>query len=133
MSLAVTSLYAGALGLVYVWLSYRVTVHRRRTKTGLGHGDDPALTASIRVHGNFAEYVPLALVLVGAAEIDGAPAWSIHALGGGLLLGRLLHAIGLSRSPNTSFGRFWGTALTFLVLAVAGGLLLVMGAKALLA
>ena len=40
-----------------------------------------------------------------------------------LLLGRLLHAFGLSRSGGYSFGRFTGTVLTwlvFLAMALAG-------------
>jgi uncharacterized protein len=40
--------------------------------------------------------------------------WS---LGGVLLIARVLHAIGLSSGSGYSFGRFWGTSLTWVVLA----------------
>lgn len=115
MQLPVTSLTALVLGVAYVWLSYRVTVLRRKLRVGVGSGTEKSLEQAIRVHGNFAEYVPFALLLLGLAELQGAPAWSVGALGGSLVVGRLLHAIGLTRSPGTSRGRYFGTALTFTV------------------
>ena len=115
-----TSLYAGLLSLMFLWLSYRITVIRRSGGTSLGYGDDDRLLRAVRVHGNFAEYVPFALVLLGLAELSGAHWAGVHALGLSLLAGRLLHAYGLSVKAGVSFGRFWGTALTFAVLLFGG-------------
>ncbi len=72
------------------------------------------------MHGNFAEYVPFALVLLALAELSGAHWAGVHALGLSLLAGRLLHAYGISVKAGVSFGRFWGTALTFAVLLFGG-------------
>ena len=117
-----TALYAGALAVVFVYLSNRVAQMRLRTGAGLGHGesDDDPLRRAVRVHGNFAEYVPFALVVIALAELSGAHWLAVHALGLGLVTGRLLHARGLSAKAGRSFGRFWGTALTFAVLLFGG-------------
>jgi len=77
----------------------------------------------IRTHGNFIEHAPFALLVLALLELCGlAPEW-LWGFGGALLLGRLLHAFGLSRSGGYSFGRFTGTVLTwlvFLAMALAG-------------
>jgi uncharacterized membrane protein YecN with MAPEG domain len=121
----VTPLYAAFLGLLLLVLAWNVVKQRRIHQVGLGDGGIPALSRAIRVHANFVEYVPLTLVLVLLVELQlqGAHLWVAHALGGALLLGRVLHAIGLSGSAGTSFGRMWGTLLTWLALLAAAALL----------
>ena len=57
MSVAVTGLYAGMLGIVFFVLSMRVINNRVRARVNLLDGGDEALTRAMRVHGNFAEYV----------------------------------------------------------------------------
>ena len=50
----------------------------------------------IRGHANFTETVPLAVALLLAMELIGAgDAW-LHALGATLVIGRLLHYVGLT-------------------------------------
>ena len=39
-----------------------------------------AASRAMRVHANFAEYVPLALILVAFAELQGQPAAFVHGL-----------------------------------------------------
>ena len=68
-----------------------------------------------RVQANFSEYVPLAVVLLVLSELSGLPAAMVHVAGIALLASRVLHAWGLSHSPGRSFGRFYGTAGTWLV------------------
>ncbi|KAA9130948.1 hypothetical protein F3N42_11380 [Marinihelvus fidelis] len=119
MSYPVTSLFAALLGLLLLALSYRVVRVRRRTRVGIGHGDQPALESAMRVQGNFVEYVPIALLLLLLAEAGSPGAWWLYLLGGLLLLGRLLHAWGLAGSSGISVGRFWGTGLTWLVILLA--------------
>lgn len=48
----------------------------------------------------------------------------IHAAGGVLLAGRVLHAAGLARSGGVSFGRFTGTIATFVAFLMVGGALI---------
>lgn len=114
----VTPLYAGLLALWFLVLSYRV-VQQRGHGVSLGDGGDNELLRRIRGHGNFSEYVPLILVMLGFMELSRFSLYFIHALGITLLVARLLHGYALSFSAHFKFGRFWGTALTFLVLAVS--------------
>jgi uncharacterized membrane protein YecN with MAPEG domain len=71
--------------------------------------------------------VPLILVMTGFLELSGTPHWIVHALGGGLLLGRLLHGYAFSFTPNWVFGRSGGIGLTLLALLAASGLCLWRG------
>jgi uncharacterized membrane protein YecN with MAPEG domain len=112
-----------------VALSANVSRWRRRSQTGIGDGGHAELARAIRVQGNFIEYVPLALLLLGLLEIAGAPRAWILAGGGALLLGRLLHAWGLSRHAGVTTGRYYGMALTWGVLLAAALGALFMGMK----
>ncbi len=114
-----TLLYAGLNALVALNLAIRVSQHRMKGNVIFGEGEYEPLKLAIRSHANNAEYVPLVLVLIGLLEMSGQPAWAIHALGGGLLLGRVLHAAGLSRTGESSPPRFYGILLTWAVLLVA--------------
>lgn len=111
----VTPLYAGLLGLWYLWLSMRVIAGRRKG-VSLGDGGDPQLQRRIRGHGNFSEYVPLVLVMMAFLEIGGLDALWLHLLGLTLLVGRVLHGYALSFTERWMPGRFYGTLLTFLAL-----------------
>lgn len=104
--------------LLYVALSLRVVLHRRAHKVGVGTGGDAVLTRKVRVHANFAEYVPLALLMLALLELAGIRAALLWTFGIALLLGRVLHAVGLGGSAGYSVGRFTGTLLTFATLVV---------------
>jgi len=119
----ISLLFAALLGLMLLVLLGRVSRLRHGRRIGFGDGGDPELARAIRVHANFVELVPFALLLLGLLELSGQPAAWLWAFGGALLVGRLLHAVGLSRSSGASFGRFYGTALTWVVIlamALAG-------------
>lgn len=122
MSAKITALYAVPLSLLFVHLSYRVVGLRKQAKAALGDGGDPRLIRAIRVHGNFAEYVPFALVLLGLAEINGAPVWAVHLLGLVLLIGRGAHAWGVSQAHEDFRFRVVGMLFTFAVLVVGAAL-----------
>jgi len=122
MAVPVTALYASLLAILYLVLSYRVAQRRRRFQVGLGTGQNVELERAIRIHGNFAEYVPFALLLLAFFEAGGGPGWAVHAAGAGLLAARGLHALGLTQSSGRSPGRFSGVVATWLILlALAGG------------
>jgi uncharacterized membrane protein YecN with MAPEG domain len=105
-----------ALVVVYIWLSARVIRLRRAHRVGVGDGDVPALRLAIRVHANFAEYVPLALVALGTADLRGAPEPLVAVLGAVLVLARVSHAEGLSRTAGSTPFRTAGVAGTAAVL-----------------
>ena len=119
----VTLLFAELHALLLLALAVPIARHRHAHKIGIGDGGDKLLARRIRVHGNFIEHAPLALLMLALLELCGLPPPWVWTFGGALLLGRLLHAAGLSRHGGYSMGRFWGTALTWLVLllmALAG-------------
>ena len=123
----VTLLIAGLHGLLLLMLLVPIVLLRRGRKVGLGHGGDVQLLQRIRAHGNFVEYVPLALLLIALLEVTGLRREWVAALGGALLIARILHAVGLWRSPGYSFGRFAGTMLTFLVILASAALAIARG------
>ncbi len=119
----ITLLFASLHVLVMLVLLVRITRHRRGQKIGLGDGGDSVLARKVRVHGNFIEHAPLALLMLALLELCELPAIWLWLSGSLLLLGRILHAVGFSRSAGRSMGRFWGTAITWLALllmALAG-------------
>ncbi len=116
--MAVTSFYAGLLALMFVVLSIRVVGRRRTAHVGLGDGGDRALLRRQRVHGNFAEYVPFALLLMGLGEAQGLQTWAVHGLGVLLVAGRVIHAFGVIREPEPVRWRICGMTLTFAVLVL---------------
>ncbi|MGU9978613.1 MAPEG family protein [Phreatobacter sp. HK31-P] len=120
----ITALYASLLALVFMVLSVRVIGLRRVVRIGLGDGGNTALLRRVRVHANFAEYVPLCLILIGLAESLRAPPILLHGLGGLLLAARLSHAYGVSRQPETFAWRVAGLAGTLTVLGLAAGICL---------
>jgi len=118
----ITAVYAGLLGLLLLGLSINVIRLRFRHQQGIMDGGHRDLARAIRVHGNFAEYVPPALILMFLNEALVYPAWAVHALGAPLLVARCAHAWGLSQSERRTPGRTLGVTLTFAVLA-AGSLM----------
>ena len=116
MSLTITAIYASLAGLLLLVLSFRVVRSRRKLSVGLGDGGQESLLRAQRAQANFTEYVPIALILLAAAESQGLSAWLLQTAGAVLVLARLLHAWGLSQSSGRSFGRYWGTLLTWVVI-----------------
>ncbi|HEY5365103.1 MAG TPA: MAPEG family protein [Casimicrobiaceae bacterium] len=114
----VTALYAGILMLLLVVLAFPISRLRGKLRTGLGDGGHPELARAIRAHANLSEWgVPVLLLLL-VAELNRAPVVFLHVAGITLVIARLLHAFGLSRTGGASFGRMYGTGLTWLVLIV---------------
>lgn len=116
----ITLLFASLHLILMLVLLARISRHRHGHNIGLGDGGDPELMRKVRTHGNFIENVPFGLLLLALLELNGLSAPWLWGYGSALLIGRLLHAIGLSRSAGRSPGRLWGTALTWLsMLAMA--------------
>ena len=118
MPLTITPLYAGLLALIFVGLSFRVIFRRINARVSLGDEGDATLQKRMRVHGNFAEYAPFALILLLLSEAQGAPGWALHGLGLMLLAGRVLHAVGLGSTPQIMALRRAGMILTFTMIGL---------------
>ncbi|WP_371372452.1 MAPEG family protein [Thalassotalea aquiviva] len=121
----VTGFYAGIIAILHLGLSFRVIGLRRSLKIGIGDGGNKTLAKAIRVHGNFIEHVPVALILLILFELAYLNPLYVHILGGVLVASRALHAVGLGKSVGVSWQRFIGTLGTFLVILMTGmGLIL---------
>jgi len=119
MPIAVTPIVAALLTLFYIFLSARVISVRGSERIVLGDEGNKALMRRIRVHGNFVEYTPLALLLLLMMELQGTPVWLTGGLGVLLIAGRSLHAYGVAQDPEPLKLRIAGMALTFGVLGVS--------------
>jgi len=111
--------YAAVLALMFVFLSIRTIKVRRQLNVAIGDAGDKRMLRAIRVHSNFAEYVPMALILIYLVEVSGASPWLIHGLALVLLVGRLSHAYGVSQEREQFQFRITGMVLTFLTLIIA--------------
>jgi uncharacterized membrane protein YecN with MAPEG domain len=120
-ALAFAVTYVAILVLLGVALASRVIGSRRAQKIGLGDGDDSALRRRIRAHGNFSEYAPLIGLVLLALPLVGAREWLVHLIGLTAVTGRILHAIGLTKTGGVSFGRMVGMLMTLAAL-VAGAI-----------
>ncbi len=115
----IVSFYAGLLALLFVCLCVRVIRIRRSARVAVGDGRNPELQRAQRVQANFAEYVPLALVLCALIEIDEGSGWLLHGLMLPFFLGRLIHAYGVSQLNENFRWRILGMNLTFFPIVVA--------------
>lgn len=117
-ALPITMGYAALLALLLLVLSMRVVDGRRRFGVNLGDGDNAAMTRRIRAHANFVEYVPLLLILLALLEAAALPNWLLHGFGATLLAARLLYGFALAFTEHWTPGRFVGTLLSFILLAL---------------
>jgi uncharacterized protein len=99
--LKLTAIYAAILTFVYVKLTLNVINLRRQNEVSLGDGGREDLQKAIRSHGNFAEYVPLGLILLGCLEANHIHWTIVLLLGGVFTTGRLFYAKAfLEATPN---------------------------------
>ena len=111
--LIVTSIIASALTIIFIRLSFAVIGLRRENKIGLGSGGHDDLERAIRAQGNFAEYVPFGIILIACLELNGAPWWLVAVPGITLIVGRLIHAVGINQPPPDFSKRVLGMKFTF--------------------
>ena len=114
----IVSLYAGLLALLFVGLSVRTLLMRRRLRIAIGDAGNESMLRAMRVHSNFAEYVPLSLLLIYFAEATGAGPGLLHGLGICVVMGRISHAFGVSQIKEKYAFRVAGMAMTFTPLIV---------------
>jgi uncharacterized membrane protein YecN with MAPEG domain len=114
MPLTSTLITAVALAVINLWLSIRVGQARQSRKVSVGDGGDPLVTARMRAHANFVEYVPMALILMALIESSGGDSRILWLLGIALVIARLIHPFGMERPSPNPF-RMGGILLTYLV------------------
>ncbi|MEW9921367.1 MAPEG family protein [Marimonas sp. MJW-29] len=119
MPLTITPIYAALAALLFLVLSWRVILYRRANVISLGDKGDKNLLKRMRAQANWAEYTPIALILLALTEANEAPALVLHALGLALLFGRMLHAWGFASTPQKIILRQIGMALTLGMIALS--------------
>ena len=129
MGMETLGIWVGLNLFLTLMLALNVTRIRVTLGVGIGSGESEQLDRAIRAHGNNIEYTPLALLGLAILAWTGLSNMSIHILGGGLLLGRLLHAVGIQNTEAALplprvIGNFitWGVFFFVALLLVARGL-----------
>lgn len=114
----ITLLYAGLLGLMNIGVAFPAGRLRGKTGVSVGDGGNADLLVAMRRHGNFSEFVPLALILIGLLEMNGVSATAIYTFGALLVVFRLCHAFGLKADSISDPLRGIGAGGTALLTAV---------------
>lgn len=135
MALQITGLYAGIMMVFALVLSARAGSFRGKTGISVLHGEptNMELAQRVRVHQNFLEYVPLALIVMGILEINGGNTIFLHVFGIVLIIARYAHAIGLKHDNMAHPGRTIGAGGTALMSIAAALYLLWIVVKPMLA
>ena len=113
MAFATTAVYAALLGVFFVVLSFYVSGIRGKTGVDLGDGGNREMLVAMRRHGNTAEFVPFALLLMAMAETLGLGATWLHSCGLLLLAGRLIHPFGIAENGGSFPARVIGQLATY--------------------
>lgn len=121
----ITGLYVGILAIMMALLVVNVVRKRFKNRVGLGDGGVDELQQAIRIHGNFTEMVPMILIIMVLFEMLLFSPLLIHVFGIVLVLSRVMHFLGVSKTPYSSKGRVIGTSMALLLLVI-GGLLLIL-------
>jgi uncharacterized protein len=109
----ITPLYAAPIAILFMYLAIRVIRYRRGNLIAFGDQGDAALLRLMRAHGNCAEYAPIGLILLLMAEVSGAGAAGLHIAGALLVIGRVVHGVGLAHFPRIIPCRVVGITATF--------------------
>lgn len=129
MILPITLTIAGAAAILHVWLSLRVSRLRRPLKIGVGDGGNDQLARRMRAHGNYAENMPIFLVLLGFLELaTGGSLW-LWGAAIAFILARIAHAFGMDRAGANPL-RVGGIAISWLVLLGLGGYAILLAYQA---
>ncbi|WP_372370656.1 MAPEG family protein [Candidatus Uabimicrobium sp. HlEnr_7] len=120
----ITGFYTAILGIIIFLLMGNVIRYRRSEKIGLGHGENQSLLCAMRSHGNAIETIPICVLLLAMAELNQVSSTVVHCFGATLVVARILHPWGLLSNAGVTFGRFFGTILTFLTMIGLAGVIL---------
>ena len=113
MLLPVALTTAGAAALINFWLGLRIGQVRRAENIWAGDGGNARLAARMRAQSNFAEYVPVVLILIALVEFGAGTSFLLWIAAAVFVIGRLLHPIGMD---GWKPGRMVGAITTLLVM-----------------
>ena len=107
------------LTFLYMYLSFLVILQRRKYHLAYLTNEDKAFIARFRAHANFAEYVPLTLILMAISIVFQIHYLALTVLMLALIIARIFHAYGLvkmERKKRFNY-RFYSVATTFVIMA----------------
>lgn len=117
--LPVTLTSAALCAGLQVVLTALVIARRMQSGVSLLDGGDAVLTRRMRAHGNLIETAPLGLLMLALLELAAAPRGLLLGLAALLIVGRVLHAVGVS-SQGDSWARRVGMTATLWALSALG-------------
>lgn len=115
----ITPFFAALFGLMYIALSINVVRHRFRKRISVGTGGDVATEYAVRIHANFSEYVPFALLLFYFLEVISLSSSLVFFLASVLLVARIAHVIGMESSFKWLIFRQVGVLATIATILIA--------------
>ncbi|AKM07551.1 MAPEG family protein [Pelagerythrobacter marensis] len=111
MILPVTLTAVAAAAILNIWLTLRIGAVRRAYKISVGDGGNEALQRRMRAQLNFAENVPITLLLIAALELAGIGGDWLAYVAGLFILSRVAHGFGMD-GGKAQMGRMIGTLVT---------------------
>jgi uncharacterized protein len=91
--LPATTLAAVVNGALLLLMTAGIAIVRNRQQISYGDGGDARFAKRQRGHANGVEQIPIALILLALAELQGAPSWLVWSVATGLSVGRIFHAV----------------------------------------
>jgi len=124
--LPITSVIALVLAIVMFMMTALVSLGRINLgksegdigKYPIEHGNHEPLKRRIAAFNNFTQYTPMALIMLGLIEFNGASVALVGSLGIAFILGRLLHLYGMLSNPHFPLPRIIGMFATYAILLV---------------
>ena len=120
MILPVTLSAVAAAVIVNIWLGLRVAALRRAFKVSIGDGGHEPLSRRMRAQLNFAENVPITLLLIALLEIAGIGGGWLAYVAGAFMLARVAHGFGMD-GGKAQAGRVVGVLVTIAVQLLLAG------------
>ena len=127
MEIPITLITSGILGLLFFIHSIRIIKVRRSTRTNLGDGGDESMLRRIRIHANFAEYIPLLLFFLLLLEINDVTQILLIVFSLLIISGRILHFYGLFSKETPGWARVIGIHFTLWPLMLGSMYLVYLG------
>ncbi len=118
-------------GFLHIILALHVVKLRRSYQIRIGHSNNNQLHAAIRAHGNFCEYAPISLLLLGTIAFLDNDLDLIFGLCFAFLLARLLHIASIlhfetAPTPTIRYRQIGIGLNVFIILFASGHILLEM-------
>ncbi len=123
--LPITTTAAVLNGALLVLMTTTIGIIRNRKNLSYGDGGDNRFAKRVRAHANAVEQIPIALILLLLAEMQGASAVLLWTIAAALTVGRLCHAVQFWFQGVPFLLRPIGVVLTLLSQITALGWLLV--------